>query len=109
MAEAALSAIATALENQRIGGLQIRVAMIGALVAMLDAWDVNAIGVSVPQLTHLWQLPGPAFTGTFLWSSIGIMVGQSATAGDVSPCWSWRWRCPVWPRSRPPLPVQSPP
>lgn len=48
MVEAALSAAETALENQRIGALQIRVAMIGGLVAMLDAWDVNAIGVSVP-------------------------------------------------------------
>jgi hypothetical protein len=32
--------------------------MIGALLAMLDAWHVNEIGVSVPQLTHLWHLPG---------------------------------------------------
>ena len=76
MVEAALSATETALENQRIGGLQIRVAAICALVSMLDAWDVNAIGVSVPQLTHLWHLPGPAFTGTFLWS-------RSRTFGSV--------------------------
>jgi MFS transporter, AAHS family, 4-hydroxybenzoate transporter len=86
MAEAVVSAAETALENQRIGGLQIRVAAIGALVAMLDAWDVNAVGVSVPQLTHLWQLPGPAFTGAFLWSSIGIMVGALA-AGPIGDRW----------------------
>jgi MFS transporter, AAHS family, 4-hydroxybenzoate transporter len=82
MFEATLSVAKTALENQRIGALQIRVATIGALVAMLDAWDVNAIGVSVPPLTHLWNLPGPAFTGAFLWSSIGIMVGALA-AGPI--------------------------
>ena len=49
---------------------------------MLDAWDVNSIGVSVPQLTHLWHLPGPAFTGAFLWSSIGILVG-ALSAGPI--------------------------
>jgi MFS transporter, AAHS family, 4-hydroxybenzoate transporter len=86
MVEATLSPAETALENQRIGGLQIRVVMIGALVSMLDAWDVNAISVSVPQLTHLWHLPGPAFTGTFLWSSIGIMVG-ALSAGPIGDLW----------------------
>jgi hypothetical protein len=86
MAETALSWAETALENQRIGGLQIRVATIGALVSVLDTWDVNAISVSVPQLTHLWHLPGPAFTGTFLWSSIGIMVG-ALSAGPIGDRW----------------------
>jgi MFS transporter, AAHS family, 4-hydroxybenzoate transporter len=86
MAEAALSTTETALENQRIGGLQIRVTAICTLVQMLDAWDVNSIGVSVPQLTHLWHLPGPAFTGAFLWSSIGIMVG-ALSAGPIGDRW----------------------
>ncbi|HEV2300699.1 MAG TPA: hypothetical protein VGR91_03935, partial [Stellaceae bacterium] len=60
MAEAARSSTESLLENQPIGGLQIRVAAICTVVQMLDAYDVNAIGVSVPQLTHLWHLPGPA-------------------------------------------------
>ena len=82
MAEAALSPTERALENQRIGGLQIRVAAICTVVQMLDAWDVNSIGVAVPQLTHVWHLPGPAFTGAFLWSSIGILVG-ALSAGPI--------------------------
>jgi MFS transporter, AAHS family, 4-hydroxybenzoate transporter len=86
MVKAALSAAETALENQRIGGLQIRVVIIGALVSVLDAWDVNAVSVSVPQLTHLWHLPGPAFTGAFLWSSIGIMAG-ALSAGPIGDRW----------------------
>jgi AAHS family 4-hydroxybenzoate transporter-like MFS transporter len=36
----------------------------------------------VPQLTHAWGLPGPAFTTAFLWSSIGIMVG-ALSAGPI--------------------------
>jgi len=82
MAEAALSATETALENQRIGPLQIRVAAICTLVQMCDGYDVNSIGVSVPSLTHAWNLPGPAFTTAFLWSSIGIMVG-ALSAGPI--------------------------
>src|SRR5207245_10152388 len=76
------SATETALENQRIGPLQIRVAAICTLIQMCDGYDVNSIGVSVPTLTHAWNLPGPAFTQAFLWSSIGIMVG-ALSAGPI--------------------------
>src|SRR5215831_14558344 len=84
MAEAVFSATESALENQRIGGLQIRVAALCALIQMCDGYDVNSIGVAVPALTHAWNLPGPAFTQAFLWSSIGIMVGalSSGPLGD---------------------------
>jgi AAHS family 4-hydroxybenzoate transporter-like MFS transporter len=82
MAEAPVSSTEALLENQPIGGLQIRVAAICTIVQMLDAYDVNAIGVTVPQLTHIWHLPGPAFTSAFLWSSIGILVG-ALSAGPI--------------------------
>jgi len=82
MAETALSATESALENQRIGGLQIRVAALCALIQICDGYDINSIGVTVPALTHAWNLPGPAFTQAFLWSSIGIMVG-ALSAGPI--------------------------
>jgi len=82
MAQAAFSTIESALENQRIGGLQIRVAALCALVQVCDGYDINSIGVSVPSLTHAWSLPGPAFTTAFLWSSIGILVG-ALSAGPI--------------------------
>ena len=66
MAEGVLSATERAIENQRIGGLQLRVAALCTFVQICDAYDVNAIGVSVPSLTHAWNLPGPAFTWAFL-------------------------------------------
>jgi len=75
MAEAALSATETALEHQRIGALQLRVAALCTLIQICDGYDINSIGWAVPSLTHVWNLPGPAFTTAFLWSSIGIMVG----------------------------------
>jgi MFS transporter, AAHS family, 4-hydroxybenzoate transporter len=73
-----------ALENQRIGPLQIRVAALCTLVQICDGYDINSIGVAVPSLTHAWSLPGPSFTQAFVWSSIGILVGAllSGPIGD---------------------------
>jgi AAHS family 4-hydroxybenzoate transporter-like MFS transporter len=82
MAEGLLSSAEAALENQRIGGLQVRVAALCALVQICDGYDINSIGVTVPSLTHAWNLPGPSFTQAFLWSSIGIMVG-ALSAGPI--------------------------
>ena len=82
MAEATLSNAEGALENQRLGPLQLRVAALCTLVQICDGYDINSVGVTVPQLTHAWSLPGPAFTQAFLWSSIGIMVG-ALSAGPI--------------------------
>jgi AAHS family 4-hydroxybenzoate transporter-like MFS transporter len=79
MAQAPLSTTESALENQRIGALQIRVAAICGLIQICDGYDVGSIGWAVPSLTHVWHLPPPAFSLAFLWSSIGIMVGALAS------------------------------
>src|SRR5712691_5071166 len=84
MAQTAVSAVETALENQRIGPVQLRVLALCTLIQICDAYDVNAIAVTVPSLTHAWNLPGPAFTQAFVWSSVGILVGalSSGPIGD---------------------------
>ena len=82
MTEVSLSAAEAALENQRLGALQIRVAALCTLVQICDGYDIGSIGIAVPALTHAWNLPGPAFTQAFLWSSIGIMVG-ALSAGPI--------------------------
>ena len=82
MAEASLSATEVALENQRLGALQIRVAALCTLVQICDGYDIGSIGIVVPSLTHAWNLPGPAFTQALLWSSIGIMAG-ALSAGPI--------------------------
>jgi hypothetical protein len=48
MAEAYVSATEHALENQRIGGLQIRVAVLCTLIQICDGYDVGSIGWAVP-------------------------------------------------------------
>ncbi len=79
MAPATLSATETALENQKIGALQIRVIAICTLIQMCDGYDINSIGWAVPSLIDQWHLPPHAFSTAFMWSSIGIMVGALAS------------------------------
>ena len=69
------SDVETALETQRLGSLQLRVAALCTLIQICDGYDINSIAWSVPSLIHAWHLPPPAFTTAFLWSSIGIMMG----------------------------------
>ena len=79
MAEASFSATERALENQRIGALQIGVVAICVLIQMCDGYDVGSIGWAVPSLTHAWNLPPSAFSLAFLWSNLGVMAGALAS------------------------------
>jgi AAHS family 4-hydroxybenzoate transporter-like MFS transporter len=82
MVDATMSAAEAALENQRIGGLQLRVAALCMLVQICDGYDINSVAWAVPSLIHSWHLPPPLFTTAFLWSSIGILVG-ALSAGPI--------------------------
>ena len=82
MAQVTVSAAEAALENQRIGGLQLRVAALCTLVQICDGYDLNSVAWAVPSLIKAWHLPPPMFTTAFLWSSIGILVG-ALSAGPI--------------------------
>src|SRR5580698_9299598 len=82
MAGTPLSATESALENQRLGGLQLRVAALCTLVQICDGYDLNSVAWAVPSLIKEWHLAPPMFTVAFLWSSIGIMVG-ALSAGPI--------------------------
>ena len=82
MAQMHSSATEHALENQRLGGLQIRVAVICGLIQMCDGYDVGSIGWSVPSLTHAWHVAPSSFALAFLWSNIGVMAG-ALLAGPI--------------------------
>jgi AAHS family 4-hydroxybenzoate transporter-like MFS transporter len=82
MANTALSAAEAALENQPIGRLQLRVAILCTLVQICDGYDLNAVAWAVPSLIRTWHLPPSMFTMAFLWSSIGILTG-ALSAGPI--------------------------
>src|SRR6516164_6582724 len=83
MAETAFSATERALENQRIGALQIGVAALCMLIQMCDGYNVGSIGWAVPSLTHAWNLPPSAFSLAFLWSNLGVMASALAPSLGV--------------------------
>jgi MFS transporter, AAHS family, 4-hydroxybenzoate transporter len=82
MANTAVSAAEAALENQRIGSLQLRVAVLCTLVQICDGYDINSVGWAVPSLIRAWHLPRPMVTMAFLSSSIGILAG-ALSAGPI--------------------------
>jgi MFS transporter, AAHS family, 4-hydroxybenzoate transporter len=82
MAGSDLSAAETALENQPLGALQLRVAALCTLVQICDGYDLNSVAWAVPSLIKVWHLPPAMFTTAFMWSSIGIMVG-ALSAGPI--------------------------
>jgi AAHS family 4-hydroxybenzoate transporter-like MFS transporter len=82
MAQTAMSAAEAALENQRIGGLQLRVVALCTLVQICDGYDLNSVAWAVPSLIKAWHLAPPMFTTAFLWSSIGILAG-ALSAGPI--------------------------
>jgi AAHS family 4-hydroxybenzoate transporter-like MFS transporter len=77
-----LSGAEAALENQRIGALQIRVAVLCTLVQICDGYDLNSVAWAVPSLIREWHLAPSMFTMAFLWSSIGILAG-ALSAGPI--------------------------
>lgn len=72
------------LEQQRFGGLQLSVAIFCALAQGFDGYDISAIGMAVPSLSHAWHAAPASFAITFVMSNVGVMVGALASgpAGD---------------------------
>ncbi len=64
-----------ALETQRVGALQIRVALLCALAQAFDGYDIAAISMAAPALAEAWHVPATSFAEAFVLSSVGILVG----------------------------------
>jgi hypothetical protein len=86
MAQMHSSATEHVLENQQLGGLQIRVAVICGLIQMCDGYDIGSIGWAVPSLTHAWQIAPSAFALAFLWSKRD--GGRPVIGTDRRPLWA---------------------
>lgn len=93
MAGAALSnrttAIDAALNGAPIGALQIRVALLCAVIAMLDGFDTQAIAFVAPVIGQQWGVTPDKFGLIFSAGLLGIMVGQ-LTLGPLADRWGRR-------------------
>jgi MFS transporter, AAHS family, 4-hydroxybenzoate transporter len=78
MAGAYASTTEATLEGQRIGALQLRVAILCAFAQAFDGYDISAVGMAAPSLSHAWNVPPPAFAMAFVMSNVGVMVGALA-------------------------------
>ena len=77
-----MSSAEAALENQRVGGLQLRVAALCTLVQICDGYDLNSIAWAVPSLIKAWHLPAGGIHTGITFSSVGILVG-ALSAGRI--------------------------
>ena len=73
------SANEAALEGQRIGSLQLRVAVICGFAQMFDGYDISSIGMAAPSLSHAWNAAPATFAIAFIMSNVGVMVGALAS------------------------------
>ena len=79
MAGGYASSTESALGAQRIGALQLRVAVLCGLAQMFDGYDISAIGMAAPSLSHAWNVAPAAFATAFVMSNVGVMVGALAS------------------------------
>ena len=84
MSASRVSSVETALENQRFGPLQLRVAVLCGLAQLFDGYDLSAIGMAAPAMSQAWGVPAASFAAAFVMSSVGMMVGVmlSGPLGD---------------------------
>jgi len=75
--------VSQAIEGSRVGPFHRMVVILGALVTIIDGFDLSAMGVVVPALAAEWGLPPGRFGPPLAASFIGVAVG-SALAGPLS-------------------------
>ena len=68
--------IDAALDRRPLGALQWRVAILCALVAMLDGFDTQAAAFVAPVLARDWSVDPRQFGLIFAAGLVGIMIGQ---------------------------------
>ncbi len=84
MSASRVSSVEAALEDQRFGPLQLRVAVLCGLAQLFDGYDLSAIGMAAPAMSQAWGVPAASFAAAFVMSSVGMMVGVmlSGPLGD---------------------------
>ena len=63
------------IDQQKIGGYQIRVAALCAAVVFLDGFDTQVIGNLVPSIIAEWKVTRPAMAPVGVAGLVGLMVG----------------------------------
>ena len=75
MSKAAQVNVVDFIDQQKISAFQIRVLLLCGLVAMMDGFDVMALGYVAPVLSKAWHLRPGALRDVFAAGLFGMMVG----------------------------------
>src|ERR1700709_2292181 len=67
--------VAGFIDQQPVGGFQIRLLLTGAAVLFLDGFDAQAIGYVAPALAKEWGLSKAALGPVFSAGLLGLMIG----------------------------------
>src|SRR5712692_8645425 len=63
------------IDSRRLGGFQVLVTALCALVVLVDGFDTQAIGYVAPAIVRSWHVPRPSLGPVFSASLIGLMIG----------------------------------
>jgi MFS transporter, AAHS family, 4-hydroxybenzoate transporter len=67
--------LATVIDNQRVGALQVRAFLLCAAVLFVDGFDIQGITYVAPAISQAWALPRGAFGPTFSAGLVGMTLG----------------------------------
>lgn len=71
------------IDARPLGAFQVRVALLCALVLIVDAFDSTSIGFVAPRLSAVWHLAPGALGPVFAWGFFGQLLG-AVIAGPVA-------------------------
>ena len=66
------------IDSRRVGGFQVIVAALCALVVLIDGFDTQAIGYVAPAIVRSWHVDRAALTPVFSAGLFGLMLGALA-------------------------------
>jgi AAHS family 4-hydroxybenzoate transporter-like MFS transporter len=63
------------IDGRKLGGYQISVIVLCALVALLDGYDTAVISFVAPEIARVWNIDATLFTPVFSTGLFGLMLG----------------------------------
>src|SRR2546425_10292104 len=66
------------IDSRRLGGFQVKVVALCALIVLIDGFDTQAIGYVAPAIVRSWHVNRAALTPVFSAGLLGLMLGALA-------------------------------
>ena len=70
------------IDNCAVGRFQMTIVLVGAMVMIIDGYDLAAMGIVVPRISEQWGMEPSSFSIALSVAMLGIMIG-SGVAGFI--------------------------